>query len=268
MSAADAAGGQRDGDGARPVARLAILDIGATLVTGPARGPAARIAEALGLDRAQKTALASALMTSPFAAPEEVATFARGLGCSAPEVGDSVATIWNAQRAEAEPLPGALDALQRLRDDGIALALISNIWEPYLRSVRVHYGAFFDAHIPHDLQLFSFREGSAKPATQLFERALARAGVGPADAVMIGDSYGEDIAPAIALGLQTTWVLHRPQREASNLIRILNGEAPPPSRTIGAIADLAVAARRDEADAAPRPPAPDHQGVPVARAVS
>ena len=55
---------------------------------------------------------------------------------------------------------------------------------------------------------------------------------------MVGDSYAEDIEPAAALGMSTVLVLHRPRREAADLVRVLNGEAPRPSRTIQSIAEL------------------------------
>jgi FMN phosphatase YigB (HAD superfamily) len=52
---------------------------------------------------------------------------------------------------------------------------------------------------------------------------------------MIGDSYAEDIEPAAVLGLRTVWVLHRPAREAADLARVLNGDAPGPSRAVATI---------------------------------
>jgi HAD superfamily hydrolase (TIGR01509 family) len=211
--------------------RLAILDIGATLVTGPPKGPAARIARRLGLDDEDKAALRQVLMSTPFTAPEEVSAHLGG--------GDqAIAEIWAAQEAEAHPIAGAADALERLRATGTRIALISNIWRPYLTSVRTHFGDFFDEHIPPELQLFSYREGHAKPAPEMFQRVCRAAGVQPQECVMVGDSYAEDIEPAAMLGMQTTWVLHRPDREAAHLARVRNHEAPQPSRVISAIGAL------------------------------
>jgi HAD superfamily hydrolase (TIGR01509 family) len=180
---------------------LAIFDIGNTLVRGPGRGPAKRLAEVLGLDAERRRALRDALMTRPFERPEEVAAF---LG--RPDAEPAVTELWRAQEHEAEPVEGALGALAALSDDGVRLALVSNIWRPYLTSVRRHFGAFFDAHIPEELQLFSFQVGRAKPDAAMFTRALAVARVSPADAVMVGDTYDEDIAPAAALGMRTIHV--------------------------------------------------------------
>lgn len=184
---------------------LVILDIGNTLVRGPDRGPAARLAATLGLEPAARRAVRDALMTRPFERPEEVAAFLRReLGISGAEA--AVADLWDAQEREAEPVAGALDALTGLIDGGLRLALISNIWRPYLTSARGHLGAFFDAHVPAPLQLFSFQLGVAKPDPALFRLALERAGVRAEDAVMVGDTYDEDIAPAAALGMRAIHV--------------------------------------------------------------
>lgn len=211
---------------------LVVFDIGATLVTGPSRGPASRIAERLGLDTDAKRALSEALMTQPFEAPRDVASLLGG-GSEA-----AVGAIWTAQEHEADPVPGAVEAFAAVAASGARIGLVSNIWAPYLRSVRRHYGALFDEHVAPELQLFSYREGSAKPARTLFDRMVSRAGVAPSEAVMVGDSYGEDIAPALAAGMRAVWVLHRPDREADHLVRVLDGVARRPPRTVRGIAEV------------------------------
>ena len=218
-----------------------ILDIGATLVSGPTRGPASRIAARAGLDETRKLALREGLMTRPFTSPREVVAFTQALdGPIVEQLDRAVADVWHAQEREAEPIADAAEAVRRLHEHGLRLAVISNIWRPYLRSVRTHFGELFDAHVAPELQLFSFREGFAKPAPELFRRALERAGVAAADAVMIGDSYAEDIAPADALGIGTVWVLHRPQREVGDVARVLNCEARGASRTVRSISEVTV----------------------------
>lgn len=184
--------------------RLAVLDIGGTLVTGPDRGPARRIAELAGLDDEQRRALHAALMTQPFEAPEQAAAFASH--AFGPAAARATTEVWEAQLSEAEPVEGAPAALEALLDRGLRLALLSNIWRPYLDSVRHHLGPFFDEHIPEALQVFSFRVGLAKPDPRLFTRVLEAARVDPAGAVMIGDSYDKDIAPAAELGMGTVRV--------------------------------------------------------------
>lgn len=52
-----------------------------------------------------------------------------------------------------------------------------------------------------DVLLISAVEGLAKPAAEFFELACTRAGVAPADAVMIGDSYRADVVGARSAGI-------------------------------------------------------------------
>lgn len=216
-----------------------ILDIGATLVSGPSHGPASRIATRTRLDETRKLALREALMTKPFTSPQEVVAFVRALGGPAvAQLDRAVQEVWDAQEHEAEPIADAAEAVRRLHEHGMRLAVISNIWRPYLRSVRRHFGELLDAFVAPELQLFSFREGRAKPAPELFRRVLELADVAAADTVMVGDSYAEDIAPADGLGIGTVWVLHRPQREVGDLTRVLNRETRGASRTVRSISDV------------------------------
>jgi HAD superfamily hydrolase (TIGR01549 family) len=220
-------------------APLVIFDIGSTLVAGPGRRPASRIAEAAGLDAASKSALDRLLMTTDYADPTGICVAIREqLGLACPAIESAVADIWNAQESEARPIPGAFEALQTFVARGYRLALISDIWTPYLRSVRRLLGEFFDANIPPELQLFSCREGLTKPAPELFSRVLERAGADPAETLMVGDTYRTDIEPAAACGMRTLWLLHDPVREAPALVRVLNGAAAAPTLTLRSLADV------------------------------
>lgn len=220
---------------------LIVLDIGSTLVEGPPRGPAARLADAIGLAGPERCALRHALMTTDLVDPEAAYDLVRErFGRSGDSVWAAVARIWDAQQTEARPIPGAAEALKRLVARGHRLALLSNIWTPYLRSALEHFGEFFNAHIPQELQLFSCREGLAKPAPELFSRVLVRAGARADEAVMVGDSYAKDIEPATAAGMRTLWLLHEPVRETPYLVSVLNGSAPLPTLTLRSLADMDV----------------------------
>jgi HAD superfamily hydrolase (TIGR01509 family) len=215
---------------------VVFLDIGATLVGADVKGPASRIGALLGLDRERRRALRGALMTTDFQAPEEVAAhLVEALGADPAAAARTSREIWESQKDDARPLPGAPEALARFAAQGVRLGLISNIWRPYLDSVRCHYGALFDAHVEPGLQLFSFRLGRAKPDPEVFAEALRRAAVGPERAVMVGDSYDEDIAPAAALGMRTVWVLTRPDNQAEAIARVEAGTAAPPTFTVASL---------------------------------
>jgi HAD superfamily hydrolase (TIGR01509 family) len=212
------------------------LDIGATLVDADVKGPASRIGALLGLHRDRRRALRDALMTTDFREAGEVADYLSNSLGVAPGAAISVASeIWESQKSDARPLPGVPSALGRIAAQGWRLGLISNIWRPYLDSVRSHYGELFDATIEAQLQLFSFQLGRAKPDPKLFAEALRRAAVPPHRAVMIGDSYDEDIAPSLALGMETVWVLTRPDDQAEAIARVNAGSAPPPTLTVDSL---------------------------------
>jgi putative hydrolase of the HAD superfamily len=51
--------------------------------------------------------------------------------------------------------------------------------------------------------------GVRKPDSQIFGIALNELGVNPTEAIVIGDSYGNDIAPAKLLGCDTIWINNR-----------------------------------------------------------
>jgi FMN phosphatase YigB (HAD superfamily) len=55
---------------------------------------------------------------------------------------------------------------------------------------------------------------------------------------MVGDTYKNDIRPAIELGMRTVWILHRPEKEKADMIEVLNGASPPPDLTLASIAEL------------------------------
>lgn len=218
---------------------LVVLDIGSTLVDGPSIGPASRIANAANLDRRHKRALHKLLMTADCGTAADVyAAVSMDLGLTGPVIETAIAEVWSAQEDEARLLPGTLEALQGLVAHGCRLALLSNIWAPYFRSVQRLLGSFFAEHISAELQLLSFHEGLAKPAPELFRRLLDRAGIEPSQVLMVGDSYGKDIEPAISCGMRTLWVLSDPTRETAALLRILNGSAAGPTAAVRSLADI------------------------------
>jgi HAD superfamily hydrolase (TIGR01509 family) len=218
---------------------LVIFDVGSTLVDGPDQGPASRIAALSGMDAASKEALSRALMVTNFGGPTAVSEFLYDqFGLDRARTWAAVNEVWAGQEVEACPIDGAAEVLDALAANGLRLALISNIWPPFLRSVRQHFGSFFDQRIPPELQLFSCLEGLAKPARDLFRRAMRRAEARPEQTVMIGDSYDKDIAPAIALGLRTIWVPRQGSRQAGALRQVSNRLLPAPTKTLSSISEL------------------------------
>jgi putative hydrolase of the HAD superfamily len=96
-----------------------------------------------------------------------------------------------------EPYPDVVPALEGLRDSGKRLAVVSN-WDVSLHDVlaETRLTRYFD-HV-----LTSAEVGSAKPAGEIFRRALALTGVGPHAALHVGDSVEDDVVGAHAVGIE------------------------------------------------------------------
>ncbi|MFI6514897.1 HAD-IIIA family hydrolase [Spirillospora sp. NPDC050679] len=116
---------------------------------------------------------------------------------------------YNGDPAWVEPMPGAQEALDKLRRGGVRVGVVSNqsgvakglVTEEQVRRVNARVEELlgrFDAweYCPHD-----DGDGCAcrKPEPGLIERAAARLGVQPADCVVIGD-IGRDMEAAAAAG--------------------------------------------------------------------
>lgn len=105
------------------------------------------------------------------------------------------------------PYPDARETLERLRDKGIPVGVVSNIaWD---------ISTIFDRFGLTDLVtafVLSYREGAVKPAAELFRVACDRIGVDPAHVLMIGDSEHAD-GGAAALGCAVSIVDPLPTRQ-------------------------------------------------------
>ncbi len=211
---------------------IVLFDIGSTLIEGPDSGPAQRFADLLGLD---KRAVRDLLFRTNLSGPEELAAqLTARFGVDPARALQAACTLWRAQLEEAYVLPGAREAIARLKAAGIERGYLSNIWPPFYE----RFAREFPGEAASGRCFLSFRTGLMKPAPEAFRAALAACGVEAARTVMVGDTYSADIEPAIALGLRTIWVLHRPHKERRDLVRVLNGQAPRPSVTLASIAEL------------------------------
>jgi HAD superfamily hydrolase (TIGR01493 family) len=83
------------------------------------------------------------------------------------------------------PYPDTAAALNGLRNAGIKTAVVSNIAFD-LRPALAAAGTAADEYV------LSFEVGAVKPDPVIFETALTRLGIAPADALMVGDSEETD----------------------------------------------------------------------------
>jgi len=103
----------------------------------------------------------------------------------------------------------ASPTLQRLKNDGLKLGVISNF---DYRLYRILDGLDLTGYF--DSITISSEAGYAKPRRELYDAALARAGVVGHDAMHIGDSEHLDFAPAAALGMAAV-LINREDRQAA-----------------------------------------------------
>jgi HAD superfamily hydrolase (TIGR01509 family) len=100
--------------------------------------------------------------------------------------------LWSA------PDPEASVVLASLREADFRIAVISNTEDGRLEELlglvelKSHFDFFIDSHVVD----------KRKPDAAIFQLALARLEIEPAEAVYIGDSYGHDALPALRLGMR------------------------------------------------------------------
>jgi HAD superfamily hydrolase (TIGR01509 family) len=94
------------------------------------------------------------------------------------------------------PLDGVVEAIEAIRRSGIRVAVVSNSDGSVTESLaRAGLADLFEFVIDsHDV-------GVAKPDPQIFEAALERMGVVPADAWYVGDSVFHDVKGALAASM-------------------------------------------------------------------
>lgn len=197
-------------------ARAVLFDVGGTL-THPdwqrlaelARAEAGREFDSAELDRVFKDGLRevdSCLkqnVAPPFDTTRRNWTFARmfgGLGLaedSCERLRSRLDTLHDERHLWCGIDPSAARVLDAVRRAGLRTAAISNTEDGRLEELMRLVGLAER----FDFMLDSFVVGVRKPDPAIFRLALERMGLEPRDAVYVGDSYGHDALPALALGL-------------------------------------------------------------------
>jgi HAD superfamily hydrolase (TIGR01509 family) len=97
------------------------------------------------------------------------------------------------------PLPGVKRTLEALRQTGLALAILSNGWNPL--QTRKAERADFTGQV-----LASADIGAQKPSSRAFEELLRALGTSAGETWYVGDDPYSDISGAHACGLSTVWI--------------------------------------------------------------
>lgn len=93
--------------------------------------------------------------------------------------------------------PDVIDSMQQLRAHGVKVGILSNASSDLL-DLLAALGILEHC----DFTVVSAIEGTKKPDRRIFEVALRRAAIAPAEAVHVGDMYVEDVAGARAVGVR------------------------------------------------------------------
>jgi putative hydrolase of the HAD superfamily len=111
---------------------------------------------------------------------------------------DFAARRWMVMRL----FPGVAEALGRLRDGGVAMALVTNGDKSQQRRKIERYdlARYFDAI------LIEGEFGAGKPEEIVYRHVLERLGVAARDAWMVGDNIEWDVAAPQRLGLRGVWI--------------------------------------------------------------
>jgi HAD superfamily hydrolase (TIGR01509 family) len=121
------------------------------------------------------------------------------------------------------PLPGAKATIDALRERGVAVAVLSNGWNP-LQDIKAKRAGF------EGTVLASADIGAQKPDPRTFAALLAALGTAPSHTWFVGDDPRGDVQGACDAGLNAVWIDAEGKKYPADL--------PPPPATIGALDEI------------------------------
>ncbi len=102
----------------------------------------------------------------------------------------------------SHPLPGAIEALARLRERGMRLALITNgAAIPQWRKIELHQLASY-----FEVIIVEGEFGLGKPDPHVYQHALATLQLAPQQVWMVGDNLEWEVAAPQRLGIPGGWI--------------------------------------------------------------
>ena len=120
--------------------------------------------------------------------------------------------------------PQTLELLDGLRAAGLAIAIVSNTFDP----PRLMHEDLAEFGIGErvDAEVFSSELGFRKPHPEIYRQALTRIGVEPAAALFAGDRVLEDVIGPASLGLRTCLCLYYRQDEGDHSLADVCARTP------------------------------------------
>ena len=136
-------------------------------------------------------------LPSPMVTPIGLAEYAMMLGLPPPE---AELAMLDEELESIELYPDALDCLRRVRDQGVKVAVASNLAMPYAAPLKALLGDLVDVwHL-------SFAEGAIKPDVAFYRPLLAKLCRKPEQLLMVGDTWHDDIVGAVGAGARAYWL--------------------------------------------------------------
>lgn len=143
----------------------------------------------------------------------------------------------------------------RLRDE--RLALFSDAWE-VLEQLYHRYPLGLITNGPADIQrqeiatlgiggffqhfYIEGEVGFGKPEPEVFRRAMHAVGCLPEECLMVGNSYGHDIRPALACGWQAIWIRRPsdtpPSADGTSKVEERPEDSPAPQAEVSSLTDI------------------------------
>lgn len=195
--------------------RAIAFDLFGTLVhIGKPRHPYAQLLLALGLDPEQVKSHRRWIMANDVG----LVGVAYGLGGNEPlslAKLDHIERELYAELATVRPYPETLNVLRQLQNEGIKIGIASNLAAPYAIPVQ--------AMLPQlNAYTWSFKVGAVKPEAAFFNEVASALDVAPAEILMVGDNPKNDVAGAIAAGMQAVRIARGEERTSEEIGSLLD----------------------------------------------
>jgi len=125
--------------------------------------------------------------------------------------------LWNKNKLFAKPYPETAEVLQKLKDKGVKLAIVSNTHQDAVEEVLEKHdlAKYFDSVV------LSYKHGKLKQHGDLYAVALEELGVSKEEALVIGDSIQTDMVGAKAAGIPGLLIDRKGRREYPEKIAAL-----------------------------------------------
>lgn len=125
------------------------------------------------------------------------------MGVQDKALAEAFTAAYTAGRIDAiEPFPGAIEAVQQLREMGLKLALITN-GQAMTQRKKVDV---FELELLFDTVLIEGELGYGKPEPRVYERALKDLGAQARETWMVGDNLEWEVGVPQSMGMGGVWV--------------------------------------------------------------